>query len=287
MISPNKVTSPDAAMTTPFHIGCPGRGASEFHRYVALSFYPDKSAPTMNMVRQSQFGPRPPHVLRKVLAVSLSLALHLALPACAALASGVYQTLSGATVREWGDRVPNGSRMVPLFATLRFDLTSTPPSLTAVMTNAVLEGGDPFALTIRSSSGSRLANGTYRFQGDYLREIYPSGTQYGFDYQFSASTNGEVLWNGMDYWAGGHLWYVMISNITLVPVPWLDIAQVGPVSVQIAWATNFADHVLESTTRLPAPGWGTVTNAPVIAGERVSVTLDMDVSIRFYRLRKP
>ena len=91
----------------------------------------------------------------------------------------------------------------------------------------------------------------------------------------------------MDYWAGGHLWYVMISNITLVPVPWLDIAHVGSASVQIAWATNFADCVLESTASLSAPGWGTVTNAPIIAGERVSVTVDVDVSNRFYRLRKP
>lgn len=237
----------------------------------------------MKIVRQFQFGPRPPHVVRKTLAVSLVLTVHLALPACAAaLASGVYQTLSGATVREWGDHVPNGSRMVPLFGTLRFDLSSAPPSLTAIITNAVLEGGAPFALTIRSSSGSPLTNGTYRFQGDYL-----SGTQYLFDYQFSTSTNGEVLWNGVDYWAGGHLWYLMVSNITLVPVPWLDIAHVGSASVQIAWATNFADYVLESTTSLSAPGWGTVTNAPIIAGERVSVTVDVDVSNRSYRLRKP
>ena len=245
--------------------------------------------PKVKMPMQFRIGPRPPHVVRRVLAVPIVLTLHLALawPACAALASGVYQTVPGATVHEWGDRVPNGSRMVALYATLRLDLSSDPPSLTAVITNAVLEGGDPSPLTVHSLSGSRLADGTYRFQGDYLREVYPSGTQYGFDYQFSTSTSGEVLWNGMNYWAGGHLWYVMISNITLVPVPWLDIAQVGPASVQIAWATNFADHVLESTTSSPALGWATVTNAPGIAGERVSVTLDMDVSNRFYRLRRP
>ncbi len=226
-------------------------------------------------------------MLRKLLPMTLALALHLTPPGYAALVPGAYQTLPGVTVREWGDRVPNKSRMVPLFATLRFDLNSAPPSFTAWITNAVLEGGDPFALTIRSLSGSRLPDGAYRFQGDYLREIYPSGTQYFFDYQFSASTNGEVVWNGMDYWAGGHLWYVTISNITLVPVPWLDMAQVGPASVQIAWGTNFADYLLESAAVLLGPGWRTVTNAPSIAGERFSVTLDMDVATRFYRLRKP
>jgi len=238
---------------------------------------------------QFQIGPRPRHAARKVPAVLIVSALHLALawPACAALASGVYQTLPGATVHEWGDRVPNGGRMVPLFGILRFDLSSAPPSLTAVITNAVLEGGSPFGLSIRSSSGSELANGSYRFAGDYLRDLYPSVTGYAFDYTVSASTNGEVQWNGMDYWSGGHLWYVMISNITLVPVPWLDIARVGAASVRIAWATNFADHVLEYTTSLPAPAWGTVTNHPINVGERLSVTVDMDISTRFYRLRKP
>src|SRR5512144_1659287 len=102
----------------------------------------------MKIPMQFQIGPRPPHVVRKVFAVPIVLALHLACAwsAGAALASGVYQTLLGATVREWGDRVPNGSRMVPLFGTLRFDLSSALPSLTAVITNAVLEGGGPFAL---------------------------------------------------------------------------------------------------------------------------------------------
>src|SRR5712671_1132930 len=92
----------------------------------------------------------------------------LAWPARAALESGVYQTVPGATVEEYGDRVPSGSRVVPLFATLTFDLNTKQPTLTAVITNAVLEGGDPFALTVRSSSGARLMDGTYRFTGDYL-----------------------------------------------------------------------------------------------------------------------
>ena len=223
----------------------------------------------------------------ELLAVSLMLAVYVPLHAFAALSSGVYQTPSGTTVREWGDRVPGGSRMVSLFATLRFDLNSAPPSLKAVVTNAVLEGGTPFNLNIRSLSGTRLTNGTYRFDGDYLREIYPSGTQYGFDYRFSITTNGEVQWDGTDYWAGGHLWYVTISNIALVPVPWLDIAHVAPSSVQISWASNFADHVLDSTTNSLTSGWGAVTNPRIAVGDRISVDLDMDLPSRFYRLRKP
>jgi hypothetical protein len=194
---------------------------------------------TMRIGGQLQFGQRRRGVFPKRLPITLALSLQVASAAYAALVSGVYQTLPGATVHEWGDRVPNGSRMVPLFGTLRFDLSSTPPSLTGVITNAVLEGGAPFSLTIQSSSGAQLANGTYTFHGDYL-----PGTQYLFDYQFSASTNGEALWNGTDYWAGGHLWFINISNITIAPVPWLDIAQAGPASVQVAWATNFVGYVL-------------------------------------------
>ena len=80
-------------------------------------------------------------------------------PAWAALESAVYQTVPGAMVEERGDRVPGGSRYVPFFATLTFDLIATEPSLTAVITNAVLEGGEPFVLTVRSSSGTQLVDG--------------------------------------------------------------------------------------------------------------------------------
>jgi len=193
----------------------------------------------------------------------------------------------GATVREWGDRVPNGSRVVPFFATLRFELDGAQPSLTAEITNAVLEGGLPFALTVHSLSGSRLVDGTYKFTGDYLRDIYPSGTQYLFDWRFSTTSDGSVVWNGYTYWAGGHIWQVTVSNLTLVPAPWLNISRAGTTSVQITWATNFADHVLEYATSLPAPGWTTVTNGVTNAEDRFSVTLDTDIPSRFYRLRKP
>ena len=221
--------------------------------------------------------------------VSILLGVHLALAvtAHAALESGVFQTPSTALVREWGDRVPNESRIVPMFATLTFDLRAAPPSLTAMITNAVLEGGDPFALTVRSSFGSQQVDGTYRFTGDYLRDIQPSGTQYLFDWRFSTSTNGEVVWNGMTGWAGGHAWYVTISNVTLLPVASLSIARVGITSVEITWATNFADHVLEFATLLPGLTWTSVTSAPTVAGDRFLVSMETGISNRFYRLRRP
>lgn len=120
----------------------------------------------------------------------MAVALALAVPLTAASAvfeSGSYLTVAGATVEERGDRVPDGARSVPLTATLTLELDgSRPPSLTAVIENAVLEGGVPFRLTVRSSAGSPLADGTFR-------------------------------WNGVTGWSGGHLWQVTISDVALQP----------------------------------------------------------------------
>jgi hypothetical protein len=133
------------------------------------------------------------------------------------LESGVYQSAAGATVEERGDRVPNGSRDAPLSATLTIDLGAAEPSLTALLSNALLEGGNPFELSVRSSSGTQLPDGAYRFMGDYLGEISPSRTQYLFDWRFSTTVDGSVVWNGANYFAGGHIWQVTISDVALVP----------------------------------------------------------------------
>lgn len=76
--------------------------------------------------------------------------------------------------------------------------------------------------------------------------------------------------------------------IHTVPEPsaQLSISRVGTASVQITWATNFADHVLEYATNLPAAGWSTVTNVIVVAGDRLSVTTEASAAQRFFRLRK-
>ena len=190
-------------------------------------------------------------------------------------------------MEEFGDRVPGERRVVPISATLTFDLSATPPSLNTVITNAVLEGGDPFSLLVRSSSATQHTDGTYDFEGDYLRELYPSGTQYLFSWRFSTSAAGEVVWNGATYWAGGHIWQISISNLTVVLQPQLSISRAGNSSAQIAWATNFTGYLLESTALLPAVDWSIVTNSVTTNGDRLSITVDTEPSPRFYRLRKP
>jgi hypothetical protein len=240
------------------------------------------------IARQSQIGSRSLLALRKAEALSIRLGIHLALvwPACAALESGVYHTVPGATVEERSDGFPGGSRVVPLSASLTFDLSVAQPSLTAVISNAVLEGGAPFMLTVRSSSGTRLNNGTYRFTGDYLRDIEPSGTQYLFEWNFSTATNGLIVWNGIADWTGGHIWRVTISDIAIVQDttrPKLHIMQAGSELV-VSWPTNYIGFRLEQATSLPATNWSTVTNTVTTTSDRFSVTVETGAAQRFFRL---
>ena len=230
-----------------------------------------------------------PRFLRAVLEALVVLGVYLApvLPARAVLQSGDYQTLAGATVVESGDLVTNQTRVVPIFATLTFELNAAQPSLTAMIPNAVLEGEPPLPLTVRSSFGAQDQNGTYHFRGDYLQNIYPSGTQYGFDWRFSTSTNGEIVWNGVIGWWGGRAWQVTISNLTLVPAVRLSISLAGPESVQITWATNFADYALEQASSLSASDWVALTNSVTTTGDRFSVTVATGKANEFFRLRKP
>ncbi len=240
------------------------------------------------MKRVATQSPRSLVTLREWLAFSIGFeVLTLAWPVCAALESGVYQTPPGATVVEWGDRVTNTTRVLPISATLTVDLSAVPPSVTAQISNAVLEGGDPFALTVRSEYGAQLPDGTYTFRGDYLQEIYPTGTQYGFDWSVSVSTTGQIVWDGIVGWEGGHIWQVTMTNIALLPVARLSIENAGAGFVQIGWATNFADHTLEYASNLSAGDWNAVTNTVATVGSRFSLTFSANEPRRFYRLRKP
>lgn len=226
---------------------------------------------------------------RQGVSFCLGLGLQLALidRTAMALESVDYETTPGATVAETGDRVPGGYRVMPVSAIFTFDLTAAQPALTAHIADAVLEGGNPLPLTVRSSSGSQLPDGTYRFTGDYMKELHPSGTQYLFDWRFSTATDGRVVWNGITGWAGGHIWHVTMTNLTIAPRARLTMSQLGNESVLIAWATNFADHVLECATSVPASGWSTVTNAVDTNGNRCFVTVTAERSERFFRLREP
>ena len=226
--------------------------------------------------------------LRGLLAVALALPMQMLFTwtAGASLLSGTYTTVPNATVEERGDRVTNGVRVVSFAASVTIDLAPTEPQLSGVLSNAVLEGSEPFELGVQSSSGYKLPDGSPRIRGDYLAELYPEGTQYGFDWTFSTTTNGKVMWNGGIGWYGGHIWLVTITNIEIVPVAVLEIA-VLPSTVRLSWAANVADYLLESADSLPATTWSSVPDAPSVIGDRFVLDLPAQGTQRYFRLRKP
>jgi hypothetical protein len=209
-----------------------------------------------------------------------------------ALESGTYDTAAGATMLEQGDRVANRSRIVPITATFTFDLESMPPSMVAVLKNAVLEGGEPFPLTVRSTSGFQFMDGTYAFSGDYLQDLYPNGTQYIFDWNFKASTNGTVLWNGTTFWAGGHIWFLEMTNIRLVPRPTMTIVYERP-AVVISWPNveGAPTFVLERTATLTTNGtggsWVPVLNPVETGPQGYFVRVAATAAQGYFRLRRP
>jgi len=203
-------------------------------------------------------------------------------------------------VLEFGDNVTNGSRMVPLTATLTFDLAVSPPLMTAAIHDAVLEGGSPYAnlitggkpqpfeLTVHSATGRKLADGTYEFTGDYMKTIQPAGTQYYFSWQFSTTNNGSIVWNGNMQWTGGHLWWVIVSNIVVIgPSAPLSIKSTDESGVELSWPTNFSDHVLEYASSLSNSTWNNVTNGVTNNGIHMVHFENPGELQRFFRLRKP
>lgn len=140
------------------------------------------------------------------------------------LLSGVYATVPGAMMEECGDQIITGSgcegfpslqgRLLPLSATITLDLDSVEPTVSAVIHNAVLEGGQPFELEVSSSNGQMSGDG-HQFFGDY----FPPNPGYLFDWEFSPTVKGSALWNGAAFWSGGHIWQLSFDDVALVLVP--------------------------------------------------------------------
>ncbi len=53
----------------------------------------------------------------------------------------------------------------------------------------------------------------------------------------------------------------------------------------LSWPASTTGYVLEAADSLPASDWTVVTNAPVLAGDQLSVVLDPSASRRFFRMR--
>jgi hypothetical protein len=56
--------------------------------------------------------------------------------------------------------------------------------------------------------------------------------------------------------------------------------------VHISWPTNAVGFGLETTVALGSPNWQAVTQSPEVQADRYSVTIPVDLSSHFYRLRQ-
>jgi hypothetical protein len=66
--------------------------------------------------------------------------------------------------------------------------------------------------------------------------------------------------------------------------PKLDILN-GPEGLVLAWPTNTPNYAVETATTLGSTSWAQVTNAPVVAGNRYTITNRWSDEARFFRLR--
>jgi hypothetical protein len=58
--------------------------------------------------------------------------------------------------------------------------------------------------------------------------------------------------------------------------------------IQLSWPTNAAGFALEANAELLNPvGWISVTNEPIVVDTDCVVTLPLEPSAHFYRLKKP
>ena len=147
----------------------------------------------------------------------------------------------------------------------------------------------PFRLTVRSSTGIKLSNGSYRFSGDYLAETHPSGSQYLFAWTFSSAADGSLVWNGTTGWAGGHIWQIDIANLTIVPDTTgvqLAIASNGGFVFTLSWPAVYQGYRLEQSAALTEPVWSPLPAPVNLTGDRYTVTISTIAPRSFFRLRK-
>lgn len=71
------------------------------------------------------------------------------------------------------------------------------------------------------------------------------------------------------------------------PLPGLTFLVTANAQLTIAWPISAADATLESTEDLSSGQWAPVDGEPVVVKDRFSVSLDLGLGARFFRLRHP
>jgi hypothetical protein len=108
--------------------------------------------------------------------------------------------------------------------------------------------------------------------------------------QWAAVTNAPIATNGqflvtLPLPAGNHFYQLFSPCAAPPPSPLLEISSSPDDQISLAWALAAAGFVVQETESLSSPiQWATLTNAPVINGDRFVVTLPRHAGNRFYRL---
>jgi autotransporter-associated beta strand protein len=79
---------------------------------------------------------------------------------------------------------------------------------------------------------------------------------------------------------------VVLTQISSVLTPTLNIEGVPSNAVRLLWSTNFTGFNLESNTNLATTNWGTASPPPSVLGTNNVVTNSVTAIQRFYRLHK-
>ena len=95
----------------------------------------------------------------------------------------------------------------------------------------------------------------------------------------SSYSGGEAIIGGSP--AGVDLWFR--EGVTNPP---LSIVRLGAVQARLVWPTNFTGYSVQCKTNLAATGWTAVTNTASISNGQFSVSVDVDVGQRFFRISK-
>jgi hypothetical protein len=72
----------------------------------------------------------------------------------------------------------------------------------------------------------------------------------------------------------------------IVPVP-LAIQQIGSNQIQLSWAADASDMLLEATTNVTTPNWQVVPTSPAVGPDQVTWTGALTAPPQFFRLRLP
>jgi hypothetical protein len=94
-----------------------------------------------------------------------------------------------------------------------------------------------------------------------------------------------IRWSGVSHLPFNSNHALAVDDLSFSAVPQMQITITSLARFHILWSTNFPGYTLQSAPA-PSPGnWDTVTNTPVIEGDKFGVKIDATEAQRYFRLK--